>query len=132
MTDTQRKIKEIDKAIEELRRKRRELEEIEKAEYLETAKANVGRCFYNSKKKEYCKIIDVPQDEWTYDCKCIFTEEYYPVVIVYDEEIVPVQEDTLYLRNNLIEGFETEITKEEFEKVLRKRFSGFFEDILKI
>ena len=109
-------IKEIDDKISELTQLRKELETQRRKEFQKNAQNNVGRCFkINS--RDYAKVIDVPQEEWT-KTHYTFNEFQYPAVFLTNETI-PFEEDTLFSgawgvgHNTPWETYE-EITQEEF------------------
>ncbi len=73
------KIKDIDAQIAELRKQRIKLEEQRILEVQEKAKANVGRCFIVGSKM--CKVIGIPQKEWTMT-STVFNEYQYPAIFI--------------------------------------------------
>ncbi len=116
-------LKEIDDKILELKQLRKELEKQRRKEFQENAQKNVGRCF-KINGREYAKVIDVPQEEWT-KTHYTFNEFQYPAVFLTDETI-PFEESTLFSgawgvgTNTPWETYE-EITTEEFEAEFEKR-----------
>lgn len=128
----------ISKQINELQNKQHELWKQCDDEFLEQAKSNAGRCFYNTKTNVYVKIIDVPQRE--YDGTYSHVNRYqYPAIFVgkdeYDiDDIIPFYMDTLfsgawgegYYPNNPYK----EISKEEFDKQFVKVIEQFKEDVI--
>lgn len=122
------KIKDIDAQIAELRKQRNKLEEQRILEVQEKAKANVGRCFIVGSKM--CKVIGIPQKEWTMT-STVFNEYQYPAIFISNDpaDIVPFYEETVFsgvLGEGRAPGYECkEIKPEEFDAELVKRCVEF-------
>lgn len=135
------KEKELDciiKQIRELQNKRYELWKQCDNEFLEQAKSNVGRCFYDTKTNVYVKIIDVPHSE--FDDTCSHVNRYqYPAIFIgknssYVDDIIPFYIDTLFSGawgegHSLINPYR-EISKEEFDKQFVKTIERFKECVI--
>ena len=133
MSDVQKEIRRLDDEIMKLKREREKLSEVEKAEYLEDAKENIGRCFRNFNKTFYCKVVDVPQEEWDQSFKRHFKRDFYPVFCINLDENVPFYDDEACIVDKKPRNFDMimEITKEEFEKVFLETIEEFKKKILK-
>lgn len=119
-------LKEIDKQINELNNKRRELEKQEREKFKEQAKVNIGRCFIINNKK-YAKVIDIPKEEYTMT-SVRFNEYQYPAIYLDETEDVPFYYDNLFsgawgIGNDFFDTYK-EITQEEFnmefDRVMQK------------
>lgn len=116
-------LKEIDDKISELTQLRKELEKQRRKEFQKNAQKNVGKCF-KINGREYAKVIDVPQEEWT-RTHYTFNEYQYPALFL-TNEIIPFEKDTLFSgawgvgHNDPWTTYE-EITQEEFTEEFEKR-----------
>lgn len=79
-----------------LEKKIRELEEIERNDFITRARAYVGKCYRYVGTDCYFKIINVPQVEWTMTGSN-FNEYQFPAFFIDEEEDVPFYNDTVYL-----------------------------------
>lgn len=117
--------KELDEKISQLKLQRKELEEKEIREFKIYAKRNVGRCFIIN--RQYCKVIDVPQEEQT-KTGVNFNKYQYPAIFLL-EGLVPFEEDTVFSGawgdgHNFVGRESKEITKAEFEVEFQKRLDS--------
>lgn len=117
-------IKEIDAKIAELQKEKRKIEEAELADFLTLAKTNIGRCFFEQKAKKYYKIINVPQKEYCVSGGCHFNKYQYPAIVLTENEIIPVYEDTFFLR--YITETKTFVSDSSFKEIPEKDFNKLF------
>lgn len=135
----QEELDRINKQICELQNKQRSLMYECDDEFLEQAKVNIGRCFFDMSTCTYVKVIDVPQRKWYSFSGNEINRYQYPALFIekdLGEEycVIPFYTDTLssgawgegYYPNNPYK----EITKEEFDKQFINAIEQFKECII--
>lgn len=138
--DLKKEIDTISKQISDLLRKQKELVLKDDKEFLEQAKSNIGRCFYNSDNGVYAKVIDVPRIVQTmsgYD----LNRYQFPAIFIGENEddkdsVVPIYMGTIFsgawgVGYDLLYHFK-EIPREEFESKFVETLQLFQKQILSI
>lgn len=115
------KLKDIDTHINTLTQEKNELDS--EILFLDEAKQNLGRCFFDSEQKVYFKILDIPK---------MHEQEYH--VLVSRPNIERLSQDssqdniipfyTMYINLETLTSYE-EITNEYFSDVCAGRFAKF-------
>lgn len=128
----------ITKQINELQQKQYELWKECVDEFLEQAKQNIGRCFYNTQTNVYVKIMDVPQYEYNKAHPHINLYQYPAIFVGKDETendgIIPFYTDTLFSgiwgEGNYKNNPYKEISKEEFNIQFAKVLEQFYKMVM--
>lgn len=132
----QEELDRINKQICELQNKQRSLLYECDDEFLENAKVNIGRCFFDKYTGNYVKVIDVPQCKWHNVGGREINRYQYPALFIgndLDEEycVIPFYTDTLFSGawgdGNYQNNPYKEISKEEFDKQFIKAVEQFKE-----
>lgn len=119
-------IKEINEKIAELNREKQKIEEENRKTFLESAQANVGRCFKVG--GLFVKVLDVPQEKRTMNGP-FFNQYQYPALWLKHENGLPFCTGTLFsaawgVGNDCINDYE-EISNEEFNVEFDRRIDEF-------
>lgn len=138
-SEKQEELDRINKQICELKNKQRSLIYECDDEFLEQAKVNIGRCFFDRSTGTYVKVIDVPQRKWFNHSGNEINRYQYPALFIgknLDEEycVIPFYTDTLFSgawgEGHYPNNPYKEILKEEFDKQFVKAIEQFKEDII--
>lgn len=125
-SEIEQELNDVIKQINELQNRQNELLLLSDKAFLEKAKNNIGRCFYNKKNKIHVKIVDIPQYDNGYEMCDRLNHYQYPAVFVGRDDdyvyhgIVPFYADTIFSgiwgEGNLRDNPYIEITKEQFDE----------------
>lgn len=135
-TQKEEELDRINKKICELQNKQKRLIRECDNEFLEQAKVNIGRCFFDRSTGAYVKVIDVPQRKWfSYSGNEINRYQYPAFFIGKDSgeeyRVIPFYIATLFSGAWGEEHYPNnpykEISKEEFDKHFIKAIEQFKE-----
>ena len=135
MDNTTNRLHILQSQISTLRQKEKELVQENDRRFLEKAKANIGRYFYDSRNEIYAKVIVVPQ-MYTRTAGCFLNRYQYPTIFIGKSEgsIIPVYEDDLFYgawgdRADSACSYK-EIAPQEFSAAFAKAIDDFKQTIL--
>lgn len=117
-------IDEIDRYISVLKQQRNELEKKEHEIFLESAQANVGRCFIVND-ATYVKVLNVPQVEWTMTGSH-FNQYQYPAIYITQDE-VPFEFKTFF-SGAWGEGYDS---FNHYKEITQEEFNAKFDEVIK-
>lgn len=117
-------IEEIDRQISALKQQRNELEKKKREIFLESAQANVGRCFIVND-ATYVKVLDVPQVEWTMTGSD-FNQYQYPAIYITQDE-VPFEFKTFF---SGAWGEEYD-SFNHYKEITQEEFNAKFDEVIK-
>lgn len=117
-------IEEIDQQISALKQQRNELEKKERELFLESAQANVGRCFILND-AAYVKVLDVLQVEWT-KTGSYFNQYQYPAIYITQDE-VPFEFKTFFSGAWGV-GYDS---FNHYKEITQEEFNAKFDEVIK-
>ena len=130
-------IRKLDRQVTELKRKQADLILEDDKHFLEKAKANIGRWFYDSEAGTYAKVIAAPRICTTYFGYHL-NRYQYPAIFVGKsvESTIPVYEDDLF-SGAWGDGIDSvcnykEISPQEFDTAFTKAIDDFKQTVLSI